>query len=256
VMPSVPDGLPPQGEVDGTLNETAPPVLTLSCITAGYGDFTALWDVTIEVPQGSVVALVGPNGAGKTTLLKVASGLLRPKVGTVLLDGVNVTKQSATQRSRAGICLIPEGRGIYQSLTVKENLQLDIPIGASLRAIERAFDTFPILGSRMNQRAGSLSGGEQQMLALSRAYLSEPRVVLLDELSMGLAPLVVDAILSSLQPLIASGVAILIVEQFVRRALAMADSVTVLARGRSLFQGQPESLTERELSGAYLGGEV
>jgi len=231
------------------------PILALSGITAGYGEFTALWDVTIEVAPRSVVALVGPNGAGKTTSLRVASGLLRPKHGRVLLEGADVTRLSATARSQAGLCLIPEGRGIYRSLTVRENLELHIPAGHSGKTIDPAVEAFPVLGQRLRQRAGSLSGGEQQMLAVSRAYLSAPKVVMLDELSMGLAPLVVNEILSSLDSLLAAGVAILIVEQFVSRALAMADHAVVLAKGKVVFRGSADSVTEESLASLYLGDE-
>ena len=231
------------------------PILALSGITAGYGEFTALWDVTIEVAPRSVVALVGPNGAGKTTSLRVASGLLRPKHGRVLLAGADVTRLPASARARAGLCLIPEGRGIYRSLTVRENLELHIPAGHSAKTIDPAVEAFPVLGQRLRQRAGSLSGGEQQMLAVSRAYLSAPKVVLLDELSMGLAPLVVNEILSSLDALLGAGVAVLIVEQFVSRALAMADHAVVLAKGKVVFQGPANSVTEEQLASLYLGGD-
>jgi branched-chain amino acid transport system ATP-binding protein len=245
--------MPADASRNGTGGAARQPALELTDITAGYGEFTALWNVSVEVPAGSVVALIGPNGAGKTTSLRVASGLLRPAKGQVLLGGKDVTRQSAGARARGGLCLIPEGRGIYRSLTVKENLQLHARTGGSSASIEPAIDAFPVLGSRLGQRAGSLSGGEQQMLAVSRAYLTDPKVVLLDELSMGLAPIVINEILASIERLIKSGVSVLIVEQFVQRALELADLVVILAKGVVVFRGPAKEITEERLAGLYLG---
>jgi branched-chain amino acid transport system ATP-binding protein len=226
----------------------------LSGITAGYGRLMVLWDVTLEVPAGSVVALIGPNGAGKTTALRIASGLLRPQQGTVLLDGTDVTRLSPSARARSGLCLVPpEGRGIYKSLTVLENLRLHIPASHHDPSIDPAIEAFPVLGQRLKQRAGSLSGGEQQMLAMSRAYLSTPKIVLLDEPSTGLAPLIVAEILASLHVLVKSGVAVLLVEQFVTSALEIADHAVVLVRGAVTFTGPADALTEDQVAGAYLG---
>jgi branched-chain amino acid transport system ATP-binding protein len=149
--------------------------------------------------------------------------------------------------------LIPEGRGIYRSLTVKENLQLHARNSGSSASIDPAIEAFPVLGSRLRQRAGSLSGGEQQMLAVSRAYLTDPKVVLLDELSMGLAPIVINEILASIERLIKSGVSVLIVEQFVQRALELADLVVILAKGVVVFRGPAKEVTEERLAGLYLG---
>jgi branched-chain amino acid transport system ATP-binding protein len=245
--------MPADASLNGAGGSAHRPVLELKDITAGYGEFTALWNVSVEVPAGSVVALIGPNGAGKTTSLRVASGLLRPAKGQVLLGGEDVTRQSAGARARAGLCLIPEGRGIYRSLTVKENLQLHARTGGSSASIDPAIEVFPVLGSRLGQRAGSLSGGEQQMLAVARAYLTDPKVVLLDELSMGLAPIVINEILASIERLIESGVSVLIVEQFVQRALELADLVVILAKGVVVFRGPAKEVTEERLAGLYLG---
>jgi branched-chain amino acid transport system ATP-binding protein len=245
--------MPADASLNGAGGAAGQPALELKDITAGYGEFTALWNVSVEVPAGSVVALIGPNGAGKTTSLRVASGLLRPAKGQVLLGGEDVTRHSAGARARAGLCLIPEGRGIYRSLTVKENLQLHARTGGASASIEPAIDVFPVLGSRLGQRAGSLSGGEQQMLAVSRAYLTDPKVVLLDELSMGLAPIVINEILASISRLINSGVSVLIVEQFVQRALELADLVVILAKGVVVFRGPAKEVTEERLAGLYLG---
>lgn len=238
---------------NGAAGVARPPALELREVTAGYGEFTALWNVSFSVPAGSVVALIGPNGAGKTTAMRVASGLLRPAAGQVLLDGRDMTRATPDARGRAGLCLIPEGRGIYRSLTVKENLQLHAGGNRALAAIEPAIAAFPVLGTRLGQRAGSLSGGEQQMLAVSRAYLAHPRVVLLDELSMGLAPLVINEILASIDRLIKTGVSVLIVEQLVRRALEMADYAVVLVKGAVVSAGRAAEITEERLASLYLG---
>ncbi|WP_181779278.1 ABC transporter ATP-binding protein [Pseudonocardia pini] len=231
-----------------------PPALALRGIVAGYGRVTVLSGVDIVVPERSVVAVMGPNGAGKSTLLKVASGLLPARGGRVELAGEDVTRESPHRRSRRGICAIPEGRGIFPDLTVQENLVLHTPRGEGRAVHERAFEAFPKLKKRLSQRAGSLSGGEQQMLALSRCFLVEPRVVLLDEVSMGLAPIVVDEVYAALDALVRAGVALLLVEQYVHRALAMASVVHVLTKGVVGVSGTPDALAQDELAQHYLGG--
>ncbi len=178
-------------------------MLELQSVVGGYGDTTVLREVSLSIPDSSVVALLGPNGAGKTTTLRMASGLLRPRQGAVVLDGVDISKLSPFQRVAKGICHVPEGRGIFPSLTVKENVVIYAPRGREKESWERAVDTFPVIGARRRQIAGTLSGGEQQMLALSRAYIANPRVVLVDEASLGLAPLVVDDIFAFLERLAA-----------------------------------------------------
>src|SRR5580704_9284542 len=162
-------------------------MLELRGIEAGYGEHTVLRDVSVTVQPGTVVAVLGPNGAGKTTLLRVASGLLRPSAGTVLLGGEDVTRARPYARARRGLCHIPEGRGIYPTLTVRENLVLHAPQGDEATALDRAVSAFPVLGGKLRQPAGLLSGGQQQMLSLARAYLADPKVVIVDEASMGLA---------------------------------------------------------------------
>ena len=228
------------------------PALELSGITAGYGRTTVLRDVTVSVPAGKVVALIGPNGAGKTTLLRTAGGLLRPAAGQVSGGGQDLTRQRAFQRARAGVCLIPEGRGIFPGLTVRENLLMQVPPWKKGSDFDAAVDAFPVLGERLSQRAGSMSGGQQQMLALGRCFLSEPSVVLLDEVSMGLAPLVIDEIFAALQKLADAGVALLVVEQYVNRALAMADLVYLLDRGETVFSGPASELDADEIVRRYL----
>jgi branched-chain amino acid transport system ATP-binding protein len=225
----------------------------LTSVTAGYGRATILRDVSISVPRGKVAALIGPNGAGKTTLLRVAAGMVRPTAGRVVLDGEDLTGEPPYRRARRGICSIPEGRGIFPDLSVRENLILQAPPGTRNGGPARAFEAFPVLGKRVRQAAGSLSGGEQQMLALARCFLTRPRVVLLDEVSLGLAPRIIDTVYEALQRLVAEGVSLLLVEQYVHRALAMADTVHLLGRGTLTYSGLPGNLTEDELARSYLG---
>jgi branched-chain amino acid transport system ATP-binding protein len=227
--------------------------LELRAVDAGYGATTVIHDVSIEVPRSSVVALLGPNGVGKTTTLRVAAGMLRPAGGAVMIGGTEVNRTSPFQRARLGVCLIPEGRGIFRSLTVRENLELQVPPWRRGGTIDAALDAFPVLGQRLGQVATSLSGGQQQMLALSRAYLSAPKVVLLDEVSMGLAPVVVEAIFASLRALASTGVSLVLVEQYVNRALEMADVAYLMAGGAIVWKGPAPDLDTDALVNAYLG---
>ena len=230
--------------------------LELDGITAGYGDSIVLRDVDLVVPAGQVVALLGPNGAGKTTLLSVASGLLRPTAGRVVLDREEVTGQSPDNLVRRGLSHITEGRSIFPSLTVRDNLRIFSPPGGEAEAFDRAVDAFPRLGERLSQIAGTMSGGEQQMLALARAYVRRAPVVLLDEVSMGLAPILVDEIFAFLRRLAAEGSSLLIVEQYVGKVLAQADFVYLLARGRIVFGGEPAELADSDIFARYLGAET
>jgi branched-chain amino acid transport system ATP-binding protein len=229
-------------------------VLELRGVSAGYGRTTVVRDVDLRLARGEVVALLGPNGAGKTTLLRVAAGLLRPQSGAVWLDGADVTRRPPHARARGGLCMIPEGRGVFPALTVRENLRLQIPPWARAGDIDRAVDAFPVLAERLEQRAGSMSGGEQQMLALARCWLADPSCVLLDEVSMGLAPRIVDVIYGALAKLAADGVALIIVEQHVDRALELADRVHLLDRGRTGFDGAAKAVDRDALVRGYLDG--
>jgi branched-chain amino acid transport system ATP-binding protein len=231
-------------------------VLSIESLTAGYGRTTVLRDVDVAVPAGSVAALLGPNGAGKTTLLRAAAGLLRASGGTVRVNGKDITRRKPHARNRAGLCLIPEGRGVFPNLTVRENLLLQVPPWQKDDALDVALDAFPVLRERLGQVAGTMSGGQQQMVALSRCYLSKPAVVLLDEVSMGLAPRIIDEIFEALRRLAATGVALLLVEQYVSRALEMADVVYLLNRGQVAFSGAPDALDEGELMRGYLGADL
>ena len=230
--------------------------LELRDLQAGYGDSVVLRSVDLVVPEGQVVALLGANGAGKTTLLRAASGLLQPTRGQLLLDGQDITRWPAHQRARAGVGHVPEGRGIFRNLTVRQNLRLQAKNISVDEAIERAVGAFPILGERLEQVAGTMSGGQQQMLALVRGYLDGPRFLLLDEVSMGLAPIVVDEIFDFLQRLTAQGTGLLLVEQYVSRALALADLVYVLNRGEVVFCGEPAEVDADALFEQYLGASA
>jgi branched-chain amino acid transport system ATP-binding protein len=228
-------------------------VFRLDHVTAGYGGTTVLRDVSLTVPPGSVVALLGPNGAGKTTTLRVAGGLIPPRSGAIRWQGSDVSGASPDRLLDAGICHVPEGRGIFPSLTVRENLMLFAPARHQRAAEEQALSAFPRLGSRLDQIAGSMSGGEQQMLALARAYVRPASLVLLDEVSMGLAPKIVDEIFEFLERLAADGKSLLIVEQFVVKALAIADYVYLLNRGRIVFAGEPAELADADVFAQYVG---
>ena len=235
-----------------------PPIaLELRGITAGYGRVTVLRNVNIAVGSGVVHALLGPNGAGKTTLLRTAAGLMRPSQGSVWLKGKEVTRNPAYERAHGGVCLVPEGRGIFRGLSVRDNLTLQIPPWAPRGAgIDRAVEAFPILKERLGQIAGTMSGGQQQILAVARCYLCSPSVVLLDEVSMGLAPRIVDQIFDALMHLVSQGISILLVEQYVNRALEMASSVYLLNRGEIAYSGPASDLDEATVMRGYLGSEL
>ena len=233
--------------------EAGTPILELIDVYAAYGRITVLHGVDLIVPEGSVVALLGPNGAGKTTTIKVASGQLRPKRGCFHVAGRHVNGSSPDSLARAGVCTIPEGRGIFPNLTVRENLQMVTYASASLPAIEeRSYERFPILAERRSQLAGTLSGGEQQMLSISRALAVEPTLLILDEISMGLAPRIVEELYELVAQFASDGVSILLVEQYAHMAMAVADYVAVMAHGRITAMGEPGDM-EEDLRNAYFG---
>ena len=227
--------------------------LSLKGITSGYGTTTIVRNIDLNIKAGSVTALLGPNGAGKSTLLKTMSGLIRPMSGSVMIDGHDVSSLAPNKRANLGLCHIPEGRGIFPSMTVKENLELQAKPGEQSIAIEKGIAAFPILGERLMQRAGMMSGGQQQMLSMARAYTQNPRVILVDEGSLGLAPIVVDEIFSFLAGVAAAGAALLIVDQFVARALALATSAYVMTRGEIVFAGTSAELQRSDVFERYLG---
>ncbi len=230
--------------------ETA--VLELRDLVAGYGDAEVLRAINMTVRERSIVTLLGPNGAGKTTVMRVVSGTLRASGGNVLVRDGDVTGLSPQQRSRHGVCLIPEGRGIFRSLSVRDNLELFRPAWLRPAGLDHVTEIFPILGDRLGQTAGTLSGGEQQMLALARAFLCEPSIVLVDEVSMGLAPKLVDQIFEILVAIANEGVSVLLVEQYVSRALELADYAYVLSRGQIVLEGTTDEVRYADVASSYL----
>jgi branched-chain amino acid transport system ATP-binding protein len=236
------------------MTDSAPTsALELRGVTSGYGSTTILRDIHLTVASGSVTALLGPNGAGKTTLLKTVSGLVRATGGSIELYGADVTRLRPADRAQRGLCHIPEGRGVFRSLTVRENLRLHSGPKHEADDIERCTESFPILRARLDVKAGTLSGGQQQMLAMARAYARNPRLILVDEASLGLAPIVVDTIFEFLGQIAKEGAALLIVDQFVARAVALASHVYVMNRGEMVFSGTPGDLEGDDVFNRYLG---
>lgn len=217
------------------------PILELSGVTAGYGPFRALFDVSLSVPEGGAVALLGANGAGKTTVARVASGLVKPLEGSVDIAGREVTGKPTYHFARSGIVHAPEGRSVFSTFTVEENLAL--PFGRTFSrkgvpaALERAYEIFPQLGNRRKQIAGTLSGGEQRMLCLARALVESPKLLIADELSLGLAPIIVDQVYDLLEKIREAGTAVLVVEQHVGHALDLCDHVILLTHGEISWEG-------------------
>ena len=235
----------------------AAPLLSVDSLRVTYGAVTALRGVSLDVQQGEIVATLGPNGAGKTTLLRTIAGVLKPQAGSVTFEGRSLHGFAPETVVRRGVALVPEGRHIFPALTVEENLA----IGGIARSdhvelrrdIDAWLERFPILGERRTQLAGTLSGGEQQQLAVARALMSRPSMLLLDEPSLGLAPIVVDRIFALITELRDDGVTILLVEQNVHRALAIADRAYVLSVGEVVASGPADRLIEGELERSYLG---
>jgi branched-chain amino acid transport system ATP-binding protein len=223
--------------------------LELQGINAGYGRVAVLHDVSLTVPASGVLALLGPNGAGKSTLLRVATGRTAPTSGTVRLRGEDVTGRSPERLARTGLCSIPEGRAVFPNLTVADNLRMwTFRPGVKRSEVEeRAYARFPRLKERRKQLAGRLSGGEQQMLAMSRALTANPDVLLLDEISMGLAPVVAAELFGLVRQIADDGTPVLLVEQFARTALEVADTVAVMSQGRIRVTGTPEEVHDRVL---------
>ncbi len=224
----------------------------------GYGDATAVWDASLDVDAGEIVAVIGPNGAGKTALINAIAGLLRCRRGELRLGGTDMTRVRAHDFCRHGIALVPEGRRLFAKMSVEENLELGcyLPAARARRApsLERIYGLFPILRDKRRQPAGELSGGQQQMVAIGRAIMAEPRIVLFDEPSLGLAPTIVDDIFDIIARVREQGAAVLLVEQNVLKALGVADRAYVLEQGRIVTTGLPaELLKQPHIREAYLG---
>ncbi len=235
---------------------TPPPLLQLRDVSAAYGPYRALFEVSLTVTAGSAVALVGSNGAGKSTVARVASGLVPVTEGRILFDGQDVTGRSTWEIARCGLAHVTEGRSVFSSLTVEENLILPFRQALGRKkvpdALERAYTAFPRLGERRHQSVETLSGGEQRMLALARVFVLDQKLLIVDELSFGLAPVIVDEVYDALSNVLAGGTSLLIIEQHVDRALHLADSVVVLGKGRVVYDGPVDGVGE-ELSDLVLG---
>jgi branched-chain amino acid transport system ATP-binding protein len=229
-------------------------LLELQDVTVSYGGLRALTGVSLVVPEGCVVSLLGPNGAGKTTTLRTISGLLRPDSGAIVFDGRRIERDRAFRIARAGVLHVPEGRGIFRSISVRANLEMaGYALERGSDAVGEAAAVFPVLGQRMEQQAGTLSGGEQQMLALARAMLARPRLLMLDEISMGLAPLIVSQLFDAVRRLAEGGTTVLMVEQYVHAALELSDYVYVLDKGRVVDLGEPADMQETGMLASYIG---
>lgn len=223
------------------------PALEFARLSAAYGPYRALFDVTFRVPQGAVVALLGSNGAGKSTVARVASGLLPSTSGSVHVGGVDVTKRTAHRIARLGVAHVPEGRAIFSSLTVEENLALAYRLRAGRRQVDellaRGYESYPILKQRRKQRAGTLSGGQQRLLSLAKVLVFPPKLLIADELCLGLAPSVIDAVYEGLREINASGTSLLVVEQQLDRVVEFADKAIILEHGSVAYDGAPAGAT-------------
>ena len=233
-------------------------MLEARALNVSYGDAPALWDVSIAVRQGEIVAVVGPNGAGKTTLVNAVARLLPIREGYLSLDGEEVTRSTAQELCRRGVAIIPEGRRLFAGMTVEENLELGCYRKEARRfrgvGLERVYGMFPVLKERRQQSAGTLSGGQQQMVAIGRALMARPRLLLVDEPSLGLAPMIVDQVFDAIRAIHAEGVSILLIEQNAAKALAAASRAYVLEGGRIVGEGRPgDLLAQPHIREAYLG---
>jgi branched-chain amino acid transport system ATP-binding protein len=226
--------------------------LVVDDLSAGYGQLVALRNISFSVEAGEILAIIGANGAGKSTLLKTIAGQLRALTGSVVLDGVEVTALSASSRARRGVLMVPEGRRLFPSLTVKENLQLGTSTGRKgAWTIEAVCELFPLVAERLNRRAGQMSGGEQQATAIARALVGNPEVIMLDEISLGLAPAIVVEFYDRLPEITKRGTTVILVEQDVKRALSVADQVHCLLEGQTSLAGR--NLDVADIAAAYFG---
>jgi len=233
------------------------PVLRVDDIDVFYRDFQALWTVSLEARQGQIVSVIGANGAGKSTLLNTVAGLMQPKKGMINFRGESINGLDAYETVSREIALVPEGRRVFTRLTVYENLIMGCYAkrarGKRQDNLEKVYELFPRLAERRNQMAATLSGGEQQMLAVGRALMSEPQLLLCDEISLGLAPVVIKEIYQRLRQINTDGITILLVEQDIRQSLKVADHAYVMLEGRVVLEGNPREMTEEEVKKAYFG---
>jgi branched-chain amino acid transport system ATP-binding protein len=233
-------------------------MLEVNNVDVYHGDLQALWNVSLKVGEGELISLIGANGAGKSTIVESISGLLTPASGTVIFNGVRLDKEPTHKVVELGICLVPEGKGIFSGMSVLENLELGAFQKRSRRVkdetLDFVFELFPILKDRSRQMAGTLSGGEQQMLAIGRGLMSKPKLLMLDEPSLGLAPLIVNTIFQVIKQINKSGVSILLVEQNVRSALGLAQRAYIIENGRIVQHGDAKGLlSDEQVRGSYLG---
>jgi len=230
------------------------PLLKLSGLDAHYGDFQALFGLDMDIAAGEVIAIIGANGAGKTTLMRSISGLLRNEAAQVTFKGQAIGELRADQVAYAGIALVPEGRQLFPSLSVEENLRLGSTVGRpGPWSLDAVYDLFPILKERRSQASTSLSGGQQQMVAIGRALMSNPELILFDEISLGLAPVIIKSIYDALPSIISGGMTALIVEQDITKALAVSSRVYCLQEGRVSLTGRVEDITRDQITAAYFG---
>ena len=233
-------------------------LLEIENLNVGYGGAPAIWDIALKVDEREIVAVIGPNGAGKSTLINTIAGLLKPERGTLRLAGVDLGKLAPHFVCRQGVALVPEGRRLFGGMTVEENLEIGCyrPEARKerVRSLDRVYQLFPVLHERRQQLSGTLSGGQQQMVAIGRAMMAEPRLLLLDEPSLGLAPAIVGEMFRAIERIQSEGVAILLVEQNVAQAMEIADRAYVLEEGRIVAAGLPtELLAQSRIKEAYLG---
>jgi len=240
--------------VNGVTEAGGRPLLQIDQLRAGYGDFQALFDIDLSLGEGETHAIIGANGAGKTTLLRTLAGVVPATAGRVTFDGADLLALPAHARVAAGIAMVPEGRLLFPSLTVRENLLVG---GYSRRpgswSIDRVLDVFPLLVPLLERPSEVLSGGEKQAVAIGRALVANPRLLLLDEVSLGLAPIVVRDLYAALERIIAAGTSVLVVEQDISQALAVADHVSCLLEGRVVLRGPPGELRREQITAAYFG---
>ncbi|HEY2129172.1 MAG TPA: ABC transporter ATP-binding protein [Streptosporangiaceae bacterium] len=239
---------------NGARPDSGTPLLEVRDLTVNHGQLRALDAISLRVFPGEVYAMIGANGAGKSTLLRTIAGLHRPAAGSILLDGQDLTRQRPERRARQGIVMVPEGRRLFGSLSVEENLQ----VGATYArkgpwTIDRVYETFSWMKERRNQATAQLSGGEQQTVAIGRALVANPRLLLLDELSLGLAPVIVQRIYGMLPQIMGTGLTVLLVEQDVSQALRVASHIHCLLEGRTTLEGRPADVTAEQVEAAYFG---